>query len=83
MVRTISNFKLEPGLSGSVEELFASCPLCKTFETVWVNGDKLLPTRRFQQGDDGKIYHDCGSEKPCLLLARLSGESSLERHAKK
>ena len=46
-------------------------------------GERLMPTQRFKQGKDGKIYHDCGSEKPCLLFPKLWGESSLERHAKK
>ena len=70
-------------MSADVIELLASCPLCKTFETIWLNGHKLMPTQRFQQGKDGRIYHDCGSEKPCLLFPKLWSESSMERHAKK
>jgi hypothetical protein len=64
-----------------VIELFASCPLCKTFETIWFNGHKLMPTQRFKQEKDGRIYHNCGSEKPCMLFPKSWGESSLERHA--
>ena len=45
-----------------VKEFIASCPGCKTFETLWFRGNVLMPTRRFNQKGDGKVYHDCGWE---------------------
>lgn len=60
---------------GSKErELLASCPTCKTFETLWFKGDVLIPTKRFAQGLNKRIYHDCGSLKPCRLLPKFAGE---------
>jgi hypothetical protein len=47
-------------------EAMAFCPLCKTFQTVWINGNRLMPTRKFSQ-INGQIYHDCGSRRPCRL----------------
>ncbi len=60
---------------GSKErELLASCPTCKTFETLWFKGDVLIPTKRFAQGLNKRVYHDCGSLKPCRLLPKFAGE---------
>jgi hypothetical protein len=42
-------------------ELVASCPKCKTFETLYFNGQKLTPTSRFKQRGS-KVYHNCGSD---------------------
>jgi hypothetical protein len=47
-------------------EAVAFCPGCKALQTVWINGDKLIPTRKFTQERD-EIYHDCGSSRPCRL----------------
>jgi hypothetical protein len=52
-------------------ELIASCPNCKTFETLWFIRDRLIPTRRFTQKKDGKIYHDCDSDQPCRLFPKF------------
>lgn len=57
-------------------EFLASCPKCKTFETVWLTDGVLTPTRKFKQGKGGKIYHDCGSQFPCILFPRFIGEKS-------
>ena len=48
-------------------ELVASCPGCATFETLRFQGDSLMPTMRFSQRD-GRVYHDCGTDKPCRLF---------------
>lgn len=45
-----------------VRELVASCPHCRTFETLLFRGEELVPTKRFMQRGD-LIYHDCGSTK--------------------
>jgi len=52
-------------------EFLCQCPKCLTFETVWLNGGKLMPTKRFKQDWDGKIYHDCSSKLPCRLYPRF------------
>lgn len=64
-------------LYGSKErELLVSCPTCKTFETLWFKGDVLIPTKRFIQGLNKRVYHNCGSYKPCQLLPKFAGEWS-------
>ena len=52
--------------SARSDEVMALCPLCKTFETLWFTGSKLVQTRKFTQYGD-KVYHDCGSDEPCSL----------------
>ncbi len=47
-------------------EAVAFCPRCKALQTVWLNGNTLMPTRKFSQ-EGGEIYHDCGSSQPCRL----------------
>ena len=47
-------------------EAVACCPKCKAFQTVWIDGNKLMPTRKFIQ-EGNQIYHDCGSSQPCRL----------------
>ena len=61
---------------GKERELLASCPECKTFETLWFKGDVLTPTKRFAQGLDQRVYHDCGSHKPCWLFPKCIEEWS-------
>jgi len=51
-------------------EVVASCAGCKTLETLWFIGDTLVPTQRFAQRD-GRVYHDCGSDKPCRLFLKF------------
>ena len=56
-------------------ELVASCPKCKTFETLEFMGEVMAPTNRFRQSKKGKVYHDCpGTEVPCRLFPRFHGE---------
>jgi hypothetical protein len=47
-------------------EVMAFCPGCKAFQTVWLQGNRLMSTRRFTQEGD-QVYHSCGSEQPCHL----------------
>jgi hypothetical protein len=47
-------------------EVMAFCPGCKAFQTVWLNGDRLMSTRRFTQ-EGSQVYHNCGSEQACHL----------------
>jgi hypothetical protein len=43
--------------ASKTEEVMAFCPKCKALQTVWLNGDALLPTRKYIQ--EGKnIYHN-------------------------
>ena len=51
----------------SMDEFVAYCPKCKTFETLWFEGNVLMQTRKFSQVGS-KIYHHCGSSQPCRLL---------------
>jgi len=53
-----------------MDEVVVLCPKCKTFETVWFNGNSLIKTQKFIQENTG-VYHDCGSKEPCLLLSRF------------
>jgi hypothetical protein len=48
------------------EDLLVQCPRCKTMETVCIKDEALVNTRKFHISD-GKIFHDCGSVKPCFL----------------
>jgi hypothetical protein len=47
-------------------EAVAFCPRCKALQTVWLDGNTLMPTRKFYQLGN-QIYHDCGSSQPCSL----------------
>jgi len=51
-------------------EAVAFCPHCKTFQTVWVERNMLISTRKFFQ-EGSRIYHDCGSSQPCHLYVSL------------
>ena len=53
-------------ISSKTDEVVAVCPGCKTLETLCLSSGQLTPTRKFSQ-NDGHIYHDCGSIKPCQL----------------
>ena len=48
-------------------DLLASCPGCATFETLNFRGGSLVQWRKFSQRD-GRVYHDCGTDKPCMLF---------------
>ena len=57
-------------------ELVAFCPECMAFETLGFTQEGMLPTRKFQQLDNG-IFHACGATKPCRLFRSCpSGLSS-------
>jgi len=47
-------------------DVLVQCPKCKTMETLQFIGPTLLRCRKFYQ-KDGRIYHDCGSDRPCRL----------------
>jgi hypothetical protein len=53
-------------------DVLAQCPSCKTIETLQFAGDKMAVSRKFTQ-KDGKVYHDCGSHKPCHLHGPSAG----------
>jgi len=49
-----------------VSEIMVFCPGCKTLETLCLNNDLLIQTRKFnQQGD--MVFHGCGASEPCRL----------------
>ncbi len=62
---------MAPSYREKESEFLARCPRCQTLETVWLKGDVLMPTKKFKQSHDGKVYHDCGSDKACRLFPRL------------
>ncbi len=51
-------------------ELLVFCPKCKALETLWFDNGYLMQTRKFDQ-NDGRVYHDCGSEEACRLYRPL------------
>jgi hypothetical protein len=60
-------------------ELVASCPKCKTFETLYFEGEVMVPTKSFRQNGDSKVYHICpGPDVPCRLFPRFPGEWECE-----
>ncbi len=54
------SFPVEP------REMMAFCPGCKAIQTIWLDGDRLMLTRKFTQVGN-KIYHNCSSGQPCRL----------------
>ena len=48
------------------EEVIAYCPQCKALQTVWLNGNRLMPTVKFVQ-QNNHVYHNCGATQPCRL----------------
>ena len=57
----------------TTDEVVVLCPKCKTFETLWFTSGRLMKTQEFRQEDRG-VYHNCGSNKPCLLLPHFLKE---------
>ena len=55
---------------GGVQEVIAFCPECKAVETVLFKRNVMVPTKRFRQGHDRRIYHDCNDciQVPCRLF---------------
>jgi hypothetical protein len=50
------------------EEVMAYCPGCKDLETIWLENNRLLSTRKYTQVGS-LIYHNCGSIQPCHLFS--------------
>jgi hypothetical protein len=48
------------------EEAMVFCPDCKALQTVWLEGDTLMPTVKFTQSGN-HIFHNCGAKHPCRL----------------
>ena len=48
------------------KEVMAFCPGCKALQTVWINGNSLMQTRKFSQIGN-RVYHNCNSTQPCQL----------------
>lgn len=59
---------------GREKEYIASCPKCKTLETLMFVGGDLVPMLKFVQRN-GRVYHDCGAEEPCRLFPRFKSRS--------
>jgi phage FluMu protein Com len=51
-------------------EVVVFCPQCKAIQTVQISGSRLTPTRKFTQVGT-RIYHDCGSNRPCRLYHNM------------
>lgn len=52
-------------------EVVASCPGCKTMETLNIQNGRIIQTRKFKQ--IGKqVFHDCGAEQPCSIYRTRS-----------
>ena len=73
MAATLENAQLMKALESvsftgpsTEHEATIFCPACMTFETVWFLNGKLGMTRKFVQVDD-RLYHDCGTSRPCLV----------------
>ena len=64
--KTAATRKVHSSTIASTSELVAFCPKCKTLETLWFTGDKLIRTQRFNEEND-RVYHDCGSKESCRL----------------
>jgi len=62
----IPSYTMADRFESKIDEVMAFCPVCKAFETVYLNNDKLIQNRKFTQFGS-HIYHDCGSNYPCRL----------------
>jgi hypothetical protein len=60
------SYTMADRFESKTDEVMALCPACKSFETVYLNNDKLIKNRKFTQFGS-HIYHDCGSNIPCRL----------------
>jgi hypothetical protein len=66
-LRGKSSIRIQPEIGNALsEEAVAFCPACKALQTVWLNDNRLMPTRKFRQIGN-RVYHDCGSNQPCRL----------------
>jgi len=50
-------------------EVIASCPHCKTIESVNLKNGHMELMSHFEQKNGGPIYHLCGSSQPCRLFS--------------
>lgn len=71
----ISRAEEEATLAG-MHELLVFYPKCKALETLLFIGGQLMQTCKFSE-TDGRVYHDCGSEKACRYTG-LSKEARRE-----
>jgi hypothetical protein len=65
-VRKENPYNIKKAEPSQPVEAMVFCPQCKVMETVWINGDNLMSTRKFTQ-KGSQIYHDCGASQPCRL----------------
>ena len=66
-VREKENFTAARGKPAyRIEEALAFCPGCKALQTVWLDGQILMPTQKYKQVGKN-IYHNCGYPQPCRL----------------
>lgn len=50
-------------------EVLSCCPKCKNLETLQFSDGSMIATKKYTQKSNGEVYHDCGSGKPCMLIA--------------
>lgn len=60
--------KEEPIYFPDFTELTSFCPHCKSLDTLIFCNGKLVSHRKYQQHKKS-VYHDCGSDNPCYLMA--------------
>ncbi len=60
--------KAEPVDFSDLTELVSFCPHCKSLETLLFSQGELVSQRKYSQ-HSGSVYHDCGSDNPCYLMA--------------
>ncbi len=51
------------------DELLVKCPGCKALDSLAFENYELIFDRKYHQDHSGKVYHDCGTSKPCLLYS--------------
>jgi hypothetical protein len=66
-------------VADKIRELVAQCPMCLCFETLFFRGNRLIMTKRFKQGSDQRVYHDCGTDRACKLFPRFVNEAQTAR----
>ena len=52
------------------EDAMVICPKCKAMQSVQISEGRMTPTRKFAQ-IGMRVFHDCGSEKPCRILHNI------------
>ena len=51
-------------------EKYCQCENCGAIETLFFNGGKLVPTKRWYQ-ENGRVYHRCWWLHPAVKLSRI------------